>query len=191
MKEDWLKLWAWVYEKALAALTQPVSGVGIVTTVGSMYSVEGERMADMERLRTLCDEAVLNPAFAPKDGKTFCNFAARFIAEGTGFFGLPVNTLANDLIVILATHPEVQEDSIERAHAHAIRGGLAFLALEEYPHGHIPVVYPAPMEMSGTWGGLVPMLANVGRENGIMKASAVYRLEKRPLLRAFLVGVTA
>lgn len=181
----------WIYGQMLAKLTQPAGGVGIVETLGSGYSVEDERMVNVERLRALCEEAVMNPAFAPREGKTYCNFSARFIAEGMGFFAFPANTLANDLIAILSTDPAVREDSIERAHAHALRGGLAFLVLEEYPHGHIPVFYPAPMELSGTWGELVPLLANVGRENGIMKASKVYRLEKRPLLRAFLVGEVA
>ncbi len=182
---------AWIYEQALAHLTQPAGGVGIIEELGSGYSVEEERMANAAKLRALCDEAVSNPAFAPRDGKTYCNLAARFVAEGMGFFGFPMNILANEMIHFLASHPDWREDSVERAHVHAMRGGLAFLVLEEYPHGHIPAIYPAPMEPSGTWGEDVPMLANVGRTNGIMKASAVYRIEKRPLLRAFLYGEAA
>ena len=148
-------------------------------------------MANIERLKTLCDEAVTNQAFAPRDGKTYCNFGARFIAEGMGFFGFPANALANDMVGFLACCPGWNEDTIERAHRHAICGGLAFLALEDHPHGHIAAVYPAPMEDSVTWGEQVPMLANVGRENGIMKTSKVYRLEARPILRAFLWGEKA
>jgi len=191
MNEILLDFWAWAYKKALVALTQPAGGIGIVRELGTGYSVEEERMTNIERLRGLCDEAVANPAFAPRGGRTFCNFAARFVAEGMGFFGFPSVILANDMIELLAVTPGWTEDSIARAHLHASRGGLAFLALTEYPHGHLAAVYPAPMEASGTWGEDVPILANVGRENGIKKTSAVYRVDKRPLIRAFLFGETA
>ena len=191
MNDLWLQFIKWAYEKSLAMLTQPSGGVGIVTDIGSGYSVEVERMENIMKLKLLCDEAVANPSFEPRDGKTFCNFGARFIAEGMGFMGFPANILANEMIGFLATSSGWVEDSIARAHAHAARGGLAFVCLSEYPHGHIAALYPAPMEDSGTWGGPVPMLANVGRKNGVVKMSAVYRLETRPLLRAFLFGEVA
>ena len=180
----------WVYNKALAMLTQPAGGIGIVEKLDSGYSVEEERMGNIERLKTLCDEAVASPTFFPRDGRSYCNFAAQYIAEGMGFFGFPANTLANDMIDLLAVTPGWVEDTIERAHRHAMRGGLAFLCLTDYPHGHLAAVYPAPMEPSGTWGEDVPVLSNVGQKNGIMKTSAVYRLETRPLIRAFLWGET-
>lgn len=186
-----LEIAAWVYKKALAYLTQPAGGVGFIYEFPVGNGVEEERMANVARLQQLCTEAVSNPAFVPKFGKTFCNFCARYIAEGMGFFGFPANAMANDMIGFLATRPEWREDSIERAHAHAIRGGLAFLTLTEYPHGHIAAVYPAPMESSGSWGEDVPLLANVGATNGIMRASAVFRADSRPMLRAFLFGETA
>ncbi len=191
MTDLWNDLWKWLYGKALVSLTQPEGGVGIVETLGSGYSVEGDRMEKVATLQALCEEAVSNPRFEARDGKKFCNLGARFIAEGMGFFGFPVNILANEMVGFLASHPDWTEDSIDRAHRHAERGGLAFLTVEEHPHGHIAAIYPAPMEMSGTWGEPVPMLAQIGSAavgNGIKKASAVYRLEKRPLLRAFLFG---
>lgn len=186
---DWNVFWLKIYDYALAALTQPPGGPGIVTTVGSMYSVEEERMANIARLRQLCDEAVINPAFSPRDGRTFCNFSSRFIAEGMGFFGFPYNTLVNDMVNILQIAPEWREDIIARAHGHAMKGGLAFLALTDEPHGHMVAIYPAAMEPSGTWGMDVPLLANVGASNGIMKTSAVFRAGSP--VRCFLFGETA
>lgn len=142
----------------------------------------------MSDLKALCDEAVSNPAFAPRDGKTYCNFAARFISEGPGFFGLPVNTLANGMIAILELAPEWREDSLDLAHSHAVRGRLAFVALSDEPHGHIAAVYPAPMAESGSWGQKVPMIANVGKVNGIMRLSGAFRAADKSRMRYFLYG---
>lgn len=176
----------WAYDHLLKQLITPEGGVGVVETVGSGYSVEEDRMVQIERLRMLGMEAVGNPVFAPRDGKTHCNRSSKFIAEGMGYYGLPANTLANDFIAILAIAPGWVEDTIDRAHKAAMRGQLAFVCLEDHPHGHIAAVAPEPMEFSGSWGVEVPLLFNVGRENGLMKASKVYRAASIPSLRAFV-----
>jgi hypothetical protein len=44
-------------------------------------------------------------------------------------------------------------------------------------HGHVAVVYPAPMQRSGSWNKTVPMLANIGKKNGLMRASQAFPLE--------------
>lgn len=145
-------------------------------------------MTAPEHLKAVCDSVVADPSLAPHDGKTFCNVASRKIAEGMGYFGITSNMLANDLILFLASAPGWAEGTLASAHAYALNGGLAFIALSEAPHGHIAAVYPAPMQESGTWGGPVPMLANVGRTIGVMKLSAVFKVADKEKLRAFVYG---
>jgi len=44
-------------------------------------------------------------------------------------------------------------------------------------HGHVSVVYPAPMQRSGSWNKMVPMLANIGKTNGLMRTSQAFPVE--------------
>lgn len=176
----------WIYKELLGALTQPAGGIGIIETLGSGYSVEGERMANVEKLRARGIEVVTDPAYAPRDGKTFCNLGARFVAEEMGYFGLPANGLANDLIAFLSGAPGWAEDTMERAHAAALKGGLAFVGLVDHPHGHIAALAPEPMEPSGSWGEEVPLIFNVGKTNGMMRLSQAFKAADRPSLRFFI-----
>ncbi len=120
---------------------------------------------------------------------SYCNIAVRRISEGMGYFGFTPAMLARNMIEIMSIDTAWTEDTIERAHLHAMRGGLSVIGLDEYPHSHVAVIYPAPMEDSGSWGCPVPILANVGKTNGIMKASAVFKAADRSLIRCFLYGV--
>ena len=47
-------IWAWVYEKLLAMLTQPAGGVGTIQELGSGYSVEGEEMEQRTKIVAFC-----------------------------------------------------------------------------------------------------------------------------------------
>lgn len=145
-------------------------------------------MTPIEKLKAICDKTVLDHGLAPHDGKTYCNVACRQISEGMGYAGISDKLLANDIITLLSTAENWKEVSVVHAHAHALLGGLAFVAVSEKPHGHIAAVYPAPMQDSGSWGAKVPMLANVGKTNGVMKLSGVFRVAQRPVLRAFIYG---
>ena len=82
----------------------------------------------------------------------------------------------------LQTLPDWTKDSGEKASEHAEKGGIA-LAAKVYPmHGHIAVVFPkGSLAWSGSWGKLVPFVANVGKRNGVMKTSEAFPvLEGQP-----------
>lgn len=195
----WVEVWEWVQKKAIAYLSQPAGGFGVVEDLGSGYSVEGDRMQNVEKLKLLQMEAVTNPEWISRDvtgdGKpeTFCNYASRFIAEGMGCLTLKPGVLANAMIEAIQIDGDWREDTIERAHAHALKGGLAFLTLSEWPHGHLCSISPEPMQDSGTWGRKVPIVANVGpaKSHGIVKASVAFKAADAPMVRAFLWGETA
>lgn len=193
LSELWLQLWRWVERQLQEKLVTPAGGVGMVEEIGGTgYLVEEERMANVEKLRALGMEAVTNPAWIAHDitgdgrAETFCNRSARFIAEGMGYFGIPRDIYANGMIAHLATAPGWREDSIERAWACAMKGGLAFIAIEDEPNGHLAAVAPEPKELSGSWGIEVPKVYNVGRTNGLMKLSQAFKVSQLPALRAFV-----
>jgi hypothetical protein len=197
VKEALAALARWAYRELLEKLITPDGGVGIVHEFEPGNAVEEERMEQAIRLKALCDEAVTNPAWVEHDitgdGKTetFCNRAARFIAEGMGCFRFRHDQSANQMLRAMAADPEnwLAEDDLARLSKAACRGALAFVGIEDEPHGHINAVAPLPMEQSGTWGRPVPMVAQVGTArvgNGVKKLSAAYRLEHAPLLRGFI-----
>ena len=49
-------------------------------------------------------------------------------------------------------------------------------------HSHVCTIYPAEMQISTTYGGPVPMVANVGESNGIMRLSGAFAKIREPLL---------
>jgi len=49
--------------------------------------------------------------------------------------------------------------------------------MKRLAHGHVAVVYPAPVQRSGSWNKMVPMLANIGKTNGLMRTSQAFPVE--------------
>lgn len=192
----WNEFWAWGYRKALVMLTQPAGGVGIVETVGSGYSVEEDRMEKAAKLATLCEEAVNNPDWVAHDitgdkiDETFCNRAAAFIAQGMGCSDLRPDMYANTMVLTMSALPGWREEfDLARVSKLAQRGVLVMLARVAAGHGHIVAAAPLPAEESSSWGGPVPMVAQVGPArigNGIKRLSAAFRAEHRPEVRIFI-----
>jgi hypothetical protein len=125
-------------------------------------------------LLTFTTAIVKNPAFAPRNGQTFCNFATQLIAEG--FFG----TDSLNGLTANAIHAKVSkewrkvgaEDAVNFAKHSFV---LASQAGEQ--HGHIATVLPLPLVASGKWGKSVPQVANVGTRNGIMGVNFAFASE--------------
>ena len=196
MSELWTKLWGFVYEQSLAYLTQPAGGAGVVEPLGSGYSVEETRMVHVEKLRMLCEAAVNNPEFVAHDitgdgvPETFCNRSVASIAQGMGSEDLRPDMSANQMILHMSALPGWREEfDLERVAPLAGRGVLVVLGVPEPVHGHVVVAAPLPAEESGSWGGLVPMVAQVGAAaigNGLKRLSAAFKAAKRPELRIFI-----
>jgi hypothetical protein len=188
LKEAWNGFWGFVWKELVEALVTPSGGAGVLEELGSGYSVEADTHARVSKLLALQEEAVANPSWQPAGGKTFCNRAVAFVAQGMGYF-FPATELADEMIAAMASDPRWTEDSLDRAAAHALKGGLAVAALEENPHGHVCTFAPLPKEISGTWGCQVPMVANVGKTNGIMRISGAFEAADRSRLRFFLLAM--
>jgi hypothetical protein len=172
-------------ESAGTTPAEAAAGVTGMTTLGSGYFVAADRAERIHRLHQAQLAAVYDRDLQPTpDGRTFCNIASERIAAAMGYI-FPPGLLANDMIAhIAASWPE---DTLDRAHQHALKGGLAFVTLLDHPHGHLCSIAPQPGEYSSTWVAVVPLVANVGRTNGIMRVSGAFTAAERPRLRCFLL----
>lgn len=176
-------------QAAGATPAEALAGPAVSMTLGSAYSIDEDRAAHVAKLLGLCEEAVRNPCWEAHDGKTYCNRAADFIAEGMGHKFWP-GLLADDMLRDMRSNPLIwrQENDLGRLWKHSLRGALSFVGVEEEPHGHLTAIAPLPMQTSGSWGGLVPVVAHVGiAPNGLVRISKAYDVAKRPLLRGYVL----
>ena len=133
-------------------------------------------MSPAQKLRDVCDRIMANPKLQPHDGKTFCSLAVTWICEEydiTEFEGL----LANQIYDILASGRNWREVDGEVANKIANNGKIAIAAQKGRPHGHVAVVYPGAMVWSTKWGREAPVLANVGKRNGVLGANWAFAKE--------------
>lgn len=139
---------------------------------------------DAQKLKKICDLVVNASEFKPSGGVTKCNLAVRKILEGMGidlFFDKKSKRvlLANEMITFIGDHPAMfaRYSDTDSAIADA-RGGYVIMACQRGQfHGHVAILYPKGSEHSASWGKMVPMLANVGKENKVMRASECFRTE--------------
>lgn len=162
------------------------SKFGLLEIGATGYDLDKDVQERVAKLLSLQEEATSNPAWFPRDGKTYCNRSSNFIAQAFGYY-FRMDALANDMIRAMENDSRWREDSLDRAHMAAMRGGLAFLCLEEQPHGHLCSVAPLPKQDSGSWGKPVLMVANVGLKNGILRSSEVFKAEDQARVRAFIL----
>ena len=146
-------------------------------------------------LKDFCDEAILK--FPPKLDErgnaveTYCNLALDYIARRMGYSGFHnshgVPLMADEICsVLLRDWLAVDGESIARL---AASGTLCVAAmssteiraaaemfnkatLKDARHGHVAVVYPVPRKE-------VPLLANVGKTNGVLGASRCFPAEPK------------
>lgn len=134
----------------------------------------------MKDLKTICDLTVRDPKYAPERTgdtviTTYCNLAVRHIAEEMGVHLFPSGMLASQMYQLLKTKAEKLSGTM--AAEAALAGRLVIAAQDGKPHGHVAVIYPAPLEYSPSWNKYIPMVANVGKTNGIMRTSQAFKIE--------------
>ena len=135
-----------------------------------------------EQLKEVLDSVRGQKDLVPHDGITFCNVALDRIL---GLCGIPriINPLAgqphmaNSMIDYMRASTKWQAVNGDVACARASQGVLVVACQQEDGHGHVSPVYPVPMQFSGSWGKDVPMLSNVGKRNGVLRASQCFHDE--------------
>lgn len=175
MGRRWLDFWLGLHK----GLVQAKTGARLVVRLGSGYDSMADQEAQRKKLVEACAKAIAQYPAKDLDGdgspdETYCNFAVRDIAEAMGL-ALFKGLTANQIHAKLLTLPHCRQDTGDRARLHAEAGQLAIASQTGQVHGHVAVVYPGPMSYSGKWGTSVPMVANVGRTNGVMGANFAFK----------------
>ncbi len=141
-------------------------------------------MIDPEKLKDFLIDLTKDPSLQPENGKTFCNFGARRGAQLFQCSDFDADDLTADAMIWIllgSTHWAKTSDG-EIAAAFARSGNLCFAAMSSErlgeEHGHIAAVFPADTEFSPSLKINVPLIANVGAKNGIMKTSEAFPIEK-------------
>lgn len=142
----------------------------------SGYNVDDDRRERMTKNSELLDKLIAK--YPPKivDGnvvETYCNFGLNEYAQSFGYDGFKGLT-ANEIFDKAEADKAFTKDTAERAVDHAKCGGFAFAAKQYTGHGHVAAIYPGPMVYSGSWKKFVPLLANIGKKNGIMATSLAF-----------------
>ena len=177
--------WQWLIDQAhkflINFMVRPDT-VGVTMDLGSGADIDGQRAERRAAIRAACEAGVANPEWVQRingDGTvdTFCNRFFLSVAHAAGCFELD-GKLANEQIHQMAASANFRCDTMERAHRHAMRGGLAIAGLTAEGHGHVCPVADEPMQDSGSWGKPVVMVWNVGRApNGLKRVSQAFKTE--------------
>ena len=125
--------------------------------------------------------------------QTKCNFALQYIANGLGCHDLNGLNATDMVLHAIEWSKESSKNwntgDWSKGVDCAKLGGLAFLGIitpSSQPHGHVASIAVKPMQMSPSWGILVPWVANIGIPPNTFKlASAAFLLAQRPILRCF------
>lgn len=130
-------------------------------------------------LKDICDEVINDPSLEPENGTTHCNQGARRVAQAMGCHDFDDESLlADDMVAIMEAGGQWRKVSGSDATIHALGGGLGFAALSSLrlkeAHGHIAAIYPVGMQFSESLNRDVPLIANVGRQNGEEKVSGAF-----------------
>jgi hypothetical protein len=130
-----------------------------------------------DTLHQLASAVVDNPAFQPRDGLTFCNFALDLILRiGWGKMHA-TGKRANDIYDVMKKEWEQIIDFTPYSH---IDPKQPIVAAQFNPtgSGHVALVLPGERWMfSGKWDKQVPVVANIGRKNGIMGVNWAFSVE--------------
>lgn len=125
--------------------------------------------APVQALMNLGKSVVTNPAYAPRAGKTYCNFgvwtAVNVLKGYKGFTnaqGAPL--VADDMIrVMIKDVAHWKASTAQDAWDNALLGGLSVACYAEAPNGHVAVVAPGPRVWSDKFQSYAPPVYNVGK----------------------------
>ncbi len=141
---------------------------------------------DSATLKALLQQLTQDPELEPKaDGTTFCNCFTRRVVQAFNCTEFDDKSLlADDMEQILRLNISGKWEPCDGSTAanRAMIGGLVIAVKTSKElgeaHGHINVIYPAPMQFSGSLNTAIPMCANVGKRNGVMKISEAFPVAK-------------
>lgn len=155
-----------------------------------------EQIDNGELLMDACNQVIHDLDLAPEKDpvtdkivKTHCNAGALLVAQAMGCHEFDAAEgadplLADELVWVMRTNASGKWTKVTGSEAtiHALGGGLGFAAMTAAElgeaHGHIAAIYPVGMQMSGSLKKDVPMVANVGMDQGEEKVSKAFPVSK-------------
>lgn len=155
-----------LWEKILGAVFAITKNPSISITVPIEWTGY-TNMKDSLKLLDAIHLAYSRPEYAPSPGVTHCNQFVNEVCQYLGFRDLD-GKLANEIVDMLELHPQWSRIELERCQDLANGGSLVIAGLKEQGHGHVNIICPGKLKMSGHWAD-VPSCANVGKENFIGK----------------------
>jgi len=182
---DWLDfIYGFFLDKSAEPSDADVMRVGFHRELGTGYNTQEARMEFLERYKEACLFAVQDPDLIASDingdghKQTKCNFGVQQICEAIGYYGFKGKT-ANQIYSLLIvdsgwirSRAAVCMDKLKKGKA------IAIAAYEDEPHGHVAMMYPGDFGESGKWESQdVPLVANIGKKNGVMFANYAFGQE--------------
>lgn len=152
--------------------------------------------ADPEKLKTFLDNLVKDPSLKMRpDGTTFCNvglerscvmFECHDLEKTEG--GAIVPMTAREIRAYLKSKPSEWLQCLgPQAADYAQRGGFGVASMDimvvgpdkrvtsvPAAHDHVATLYPGPLRTSDSLRRGVPLVANVGKDNGVMASTKAF-----------------
>jgi hypothetical protein len=133
-----------------------------------------------DKLTKVGKEVVDDKALAPTKDATYCNKGVSAIEEkggNTDYKGLT----ANQIVEKLEDSKYATKVTAAEAASYAQQGATVIAgAKNKEGSGHVAVVSPDDMVTSGSWGGKVPVVFNVGRKNAVQGANWSFDVNNKP-----------
>ena len=134
------------------------------------------------QIQAACDNALSNSKFQPDGFTTHCNEAVFSIFKQLDFdifWNMEAKRImmANEMVTWMKVCPLFKLVTIDEAIKASVDGvSLCVAGQQEAIHGHVCVLYPTDKTtFSGHWQQSVPMIANIGKTNGIMGLNYAFK----------------
>lgn len=112
--------------------------------------------------------------------KTHCNQFVTWVLNNYGYYAMD-GLLANDICDYVSAAPEWLEMDANFIQKAANRGLPGIAAHKYAQHGHVAMIAPGKLVISGHWDVECPMVASIGgKQNGFMGANFAFPVVESP-----------
>jgi hypothetical protein len=128
-------------------------------------------MENVDQIKFACHKILSRQDLLPKGDITFCNIGFNLIMYELGYIDdfktAGRYMMANEIYDKLTARYEKVE--IGYVISNITSGNIFVACRKEIVHGHIAIVYPdKTLSYSGKWINAVPLVANIGKINGVI-----------------------
>lgn len=142
-------------------------------------------MDAVNKIRLAIHKVLSLDKLLPKNNTTYCNVGLYYILKQLGFANdpnfifIPTKAPHTANNIYLNLKKNFKNVSIQECIKNILTGNIYVSAKMGKEHGHVAIIYPSKTVVySNKWGINVPLVANIGYENGIMGLN--YAFEDMP-----------